>query len=87
MKGIEHIEKSGGKTLCSVEILPPLKGQNIESPFKGLDPLIDFNLPFIDVTYHREEFEYKSFPTEAGKEDCKKTTGNCRKLRGYTESL
>jgi len=62
MKVVEHIEKSQGRTLCSVEILPPLKGQNIESTFRGLDPLIEFNLPFIDVTYHREEFEYTEYP-------------------------
>jgi len=62
MKVTEHIEKSKGRTLFSVEILPPLKGQNIESTFKSLDPLMEFGIPFIDVTYHREEFEYREFP-------------------------
>jgi len=62
MKVTEHIEKSKGRTLFSVEILPPLKGQNIESTFKSLDSLMEFEIPFIDVTYHREEFEFKEFP-------------------------
>jgi len=62
MKVTEHIQNSLGKTLCSVEILPPLKGQNIESTFRNIDSLKEFNLPFIDVTYHREEFEYKEHP-------------------------
>ncbi len=59
MKVTQHIEKANGKPLFSFEILPPLKGQNIQSIFDGIDPLIEFNPPFIDVTYHREEYEYK----------------------------
>ncbi len=59
MKVTEHIEKANGKTLFSFEILPPLKGQNIQSIFDNIEPLMDFNPPFIDVTYHREEYEYK----------------------------
>ena len=31
--------------------------------FKTLDPLMEFNPPFIDVTYHREEFVYKQRPS------------------------
>ena len=59
MKVTEHISKANGKPLFSFEILPPLKGQNIQSIFDSIDPLMEFNPPFIDVTYHREEFEYK----------------------------
>ena len=59
MKVIDHIKKAEGKTLFSFEILPPLKGQNIQSIFDHIDPLIEFNPPFIDVTYHREEYVYK----------------------------
>ena len=59
MKVTEHIEKANGKPLFSFEILPPLKGQNIQSIFDSIDPLMEFNPPFIDVTYHREEYEYK----------------------------
>ncbi len=59
MKVIEHIQKAAGKTLFSFEILPPLKGQNIQTIFDNIDPLMEFNPPFIDVTYHREEYEFK----------------------------
>lgn len=59
MKVTEHIENANGKSLFSFEILPPLKGQNIQSIFDSIDPLMEFNPPFIDVTYHREEYEYK----------------------------
>ena len=59
MKVIEHIQQAKDKTLFSFEILPPLKGQNIQSIFDSIEPLMDFNPPFIDVTYHREEYEYR----------------------------
>lgn len=58
MKITEHIDASKGKSLFSFEILPPLKGQNIESIYRGIDPLMEFDPPFIDVTYHREEYVY-----------------------------
>jgi len=63
MKVTEHIANAEGKTQFSFEILPPLKGQNIQSIFDGIDPLMEFNPPFIDVTYHREEYEYKELPS------------------------
>ena len=62
MKVIKHIENAKGKTQFSFEILPPLKGQNIQTIFENIDPLMEFNPPFIDVTYHREEYTYKELP-------------------------
>ena len=59
MKVTEHIEKAQGKTQFSFEILPPLKGETIQSIFDAIDPLMEFQPPFIDVTYHREEYLYK----------------------------
>jgi methylenetetrahydrofolate reductase (NADPH) len=59
MKVIDHIKRNPGKTLFSIEILPPLKGKGIEFVFKGIDPLMEFKPAFIDVTYHREEFIIK----------------------------
>ncbi len=59
VKVTEHIKQSNGKTRFSFEILPPLKGQHIDSIFNNIDPLMEFNPPFIDVTYHREEYIYK----------------------------
>jgi len=58
MKVTEHL-KNAKKTLFSIEILPPLKGKSIDSIFGSIDPLMEFNPPFIDVTYHREEYVYK----------------------------
>ena len=59
MKVTEHIANAKGETLFSFEILPPLKGQDIQAMFKGIEPLLDFEPPFIDVTYHREEYILK----------------------------
>lgn len=58
MKVTEHLAKAKS-TLFSIEILPPLKGKSIQSIFDSIDPLIEFKPPFIDVTYHREEYVYK----------------------------
>jgi methylenetetrahydrofolate reductase (NADPH) len=59
MKITEHLNNANGKTLFSFEILPPLKGESIKNLYENIDPLMEFNPPFIDVTYHREEFVYK----------------------------
>lgn len=59
MKVTEYIEKAAGQTLISFEVLPPLKGGSMKAIFETLDPLMEFKPPFIDVTYHREEFLYK----------------------------
>ncbi len=59
MKITQYFEKANGKTHISFEVLPPLKGGSIQSIFKTLDPLMEFKPPFIDVTYHRQEFIYK----------------------------
>lgn len=58
MKVINHL-KEAKDTLFSFEILPPLKGANIQSIYDGIDPLMEFKPKFINVTYHREEFIYK----------------------------
>ena len=46
---------SAGKTCFAFEILPPLKGDNIDSIFGTIDRLAEFSPSYINVTYHREE--------------------------------
>ena len=58
MKVTDHIENAQD-TLFSFEILPPLKGKSIQSIYEGIDPLMEFKPPFIEVTYHREEYIQK----------------------------
>ncbi len=63
MKVTEYLTKAQGKTLISFEVLPPLKGGSMQAIFDTLDALMEFNPPFIDVTYHREEYIYKVRPS------------------------
>ncbi|MFN7831299.1 MAG: methylenetetrahydrofolate reductase, partial [Bacteroidota bacterium] len=57
MRVTEHFQRAEGKTLISFEVIPPLKG-SMQAIFNTLDALMEFKPPFIDVTYHREEYLY-----------------------------
>lgn len=58
MKVIDHIRQAK-QTTVSFEVLPPLKGKNIQSLYQHLDPLMEFKPSFINVTYHRSEHIFK----------------------------
>jgi len=62
MKITDQILQSD-KTLVSFELLPPLKGHNINRVYESIDPLMAFNPSFINVTYHQEEVIYKQHPS------------------------
>src|ERR1700760_1771029 len=59
---VTDIIQQAKKTLFSIEILPPLKGDSIQTIFDGIEPLMEFHPKFIDVTYHREEFVSTQHP-------------------------
>ena len=52
----EYLAAAKGKTLFSIEIIPPMKGQHLGELVSHIEPLMEFNPPFIEVTYHREEY-------------------------------
>jgi methylenetetrahydrofolate reductase (NADPH) len=58
MRVVEAIENST-KPLFTFEILPPVKGNDIQSIYRAIDPLMEFSPSFIEVTYHREEIEFR----------------------------
>lgn len=58
MKITDHIKNADGKTLFSLEVIPPTKGTGIEDLYRNIDPLMEFKPPFIDVTTSREEYVY-----------------------------
>lgn len=58
MKVTDHLNKAEGATLFSFEIIPPVKGRSIQELYDNIDPLMEFNPPFIDVTTSREEYVY-----------------------------
>ncbi len=62
MAKIKDLISEANKTLFSIEILPPLKGESINELFERISPLMEFKPKFVDVTYHREEYVYKQTP-------------------------
>jgi methylenetetrahydrofolate reductase (NADPH) len=52
----EHIRRANGKPIFSIEVIPPHKGDTLKSLLDNIEPLMEFKPPFIDVTYHREEY-------------------------------
>ena len=59
MKVIDILNQSKS-TLFSFELLPPLKGHNVQTIFDTIDKLVEFNPAYINITYHREEVVYRS---------------------------
>ncbi len=58
MKISDTIQQSD-HTLFAFELLPPLKGDTIQTIYDTIDPLMEFEPSYINVTYHREEIIYK----------------------------
>ena len=56
MKVTDHIIKAAGATQFTFEILPPLKGQNIQSIYESIDPLMEFKPPFIGKRFIGEAY-------------------------------
>ena len=59
MKVIDLINSSKS-TAFSFEILPPLKGNSIETVYKTIDILREFDPKYINITTHRSEIIYKT---------------------------
>ena len=58
MNILEKINKSGS-TAFSFELLPPLKGNGIESVYNTIDSLLEFDPQYINITTHRSEMVFK----------------------------
>ena len=56
MNVIETINRAIEQRDCrfAFELLPPLKGDGMKRVFKAIDPLMEFNPAYINVTFHRE---------------------------------
>ena len=52
------ILRSAEKPFASFELVPPLKGSDASRLYQSLDPLMEFQPPFINITCHRDEVEY-----------------------------
>ncbi|MFI3330441.1 MAG: methylenetetrahydrofolate reductase [Rikenellaceae bacterium] len=58
---INKAEKEN-KTCFAFELLPPLKGDGLANVYQAIDPLMEFNPSYINVTYHREDVKYVEHP-------------------------
>jgi methylenetetrahydrofolate reductase (NADPH) len=61
MKVIEYIEKAK-EPLISYEVIPPERGGHISQLFNVVSEVMKYNPPFIDVTSHAAEVEFKETP-------------------------
>jgi methylenetetrahydrofolate reductase (NADPH) len=61
MKVIDHLARAD-RPLISFEIIPPLRGGNIQSLLALIDDLVRFRPPFIDITSHAAEALYEETP-------------------------
>ena len=52
--------RNAKKPLFTFELLPPLKGKGIEAVYKSIDPLLEFDPSYINMTYHSAEVIYKT---------------------------
>ncbi len=67
-KVTQHLQNNDGKPIFSIEIIPPTKGSNISDLMNAIEPMMELKPPFIDVTFHREEYFTKQLPDGSTKE-------------------
>ena len=58
MSKVIDILNSAKQPFASFELVPPLKGSDVSRLYESIDPLMEFQPPFINVTCHRDEVEY-----------------------------
>lgn len=58
MSKVIDILNGSKKPFASFELVPPLKGSDVSRLYDSIDPLMEFEPPFINVTCHRDEVEY-----------------------------
>lgn len=56
---VVDILKGDHKPFASFELVPPLKGSDINKLYNSIEPLMEFDPPFINMTAHRDEIEYR----------------------------
>jgi methylenetetrahydrofolate reductase (NADPH) len=84
MKVIEHYAKAK-EPLISFEIIPPKRGGSVDQVFESLDKVMEYNPPFIDVTYHAAESYYEELADGTIKRHIKRkrpgTIGLCAAIK------
>lgn len=60
---------------ASFELVPPLKGSDINKLYGAIEPLMEFAPPFINITFHRDEVEFRQTADGTLKSDHHQTAG------------
>jgi len=74
VKVIEHLQKAT-RPLISFEVIPPKRGGDINQLFQVLKEVLEYHPPFIDVTSHASEVEYRETPSGIKKKVIRKRPG------------
>ncbi len=59
---VTELINNKNKTAFSFEILPPLKGNNIEKVYNIIDKLVEFDPQYINITTHHSEYTDMQMP-------------------------
>ena len=59
---ISDILSRGGRPFPSLEIVPPLRGMTKDELLDSIRPFMEFSPKYINVTCHRDEYEYREKP-------------------------
>lgn len=62
MSTVTELINKNNKTAFSFEILPPLKGNDIEKVYNIIDKLIEFDPQYINITTHHSEYSNQQMP-------------------------
>ncbi|MDR1415439.1 MAG: methylenetetrahydrofolate reductase [Odoribacteraceae bacterium] len=61
MKVTDILANASG-SLFSFELVPPLRGGDSQKIYRAIEPLMEFSPPFINITFHRDEEEFRQRP-------------------------
>ena len=59
---VTDILKTSAKAFPSLEIVPPLRGMTKNELLESIAPFMEFSPKYINVTSHRDEYEYREMP-------------------------
>jgi len=59
---ISEILAGSTKPFPSLEIVPPLRGMTKDELLESIAPFMEFSPKYINVTSHRDEYEYREEP-------------------------
>lgn len=58
MNKVAAIIRQAQRPFASFELVPPLKGSDVSRLYDSIQPLMEFEPPFINITCHRDEVEW-----------------------------